>query len=82
MATSKKVLIFLGLFLMGFIVAMTIIFWYKEAVPDTLIQCVLGTGGAEALVLGGIKISKVFKGEKTEEVQPTKEESPIDDSDI
>lgn len=62
--TSNHVLALLGLFLLGFIVTMTVTFWVKGAVPDTLIQYTLGAGGVEALVLAGIKISKVLAGEK------------------
>lgn len=64
MKTSNRVLALLGLFLLAFIVAMTVIFWVKGAVPDTLIQYTLGAGGVEALLLAGIKISKVISGEK------------------
>ena len=60
--TSAKVLILLGTFLVAFIVAMIVTFWVKGSVPDTLIQCVLGGSGIEALALAGIKISKVISG--------------------
>lgn len=62
--TSNVVLLVLGLFAAAFIVAMTVIFCVKDAVPDTLIQYTLGAGGVEALLLAGIKISKVRAGEK------------------
>lgn len=62
--TANRVLIVLGVFLLAFIVAMTVIFCVKDAVPDTLIQYTLGAGGVEALVLAGIKISKVVTGDK------------------
>ena len=62
--TSNLVLMLLGLFLLVFITAMTVIFCVKGAVPDTLIQYTLGAGGVEALVLAGIKVTKVLKGEK------------------
>lgn len=65
--TSNVVLLALGLFALGFIVAMTVIFCVKGSVPDTLIQCTLGAGGVEALLLAGIKISKVLSEEKTGE---------------
>ncbi len=61
--TSNVILLALGLFAVGFIVAMTVIFCVKGAVPDTLIQYTLGAGGVEALLLAGIKISKVRAGE-------------------
>lgn len=46
-----------------FIAAMIVTFWVKGAVPDTLIQYTLGAGGVEALLLAGIKITKVRAGE-------------------
>lgn len=64
MKTSNIILAVLGLFLLAFIAAMTVIFCVKDAVPDTLIQYTLGAGGVEALLLAGIKISKVISGEK------------------
>lgn len=65
--TSDLVLIVLGLFLLAFIVAMAVIFCVKGAVPDTLIQCTMGGGGLEALLLAGIKISKVIAGRNFKE---------------
>lgn len=65
--TSNFVLLILGLFLLAFIISMIVIFCIKGAVPDTLIQYTLGAGGVEALVLAGIKISKVLKGENEDE---------------
>ncbi len=62
--TSNIILALLGAFLLAFIAAMTVIFCVKGAVPDTLIQYTLGAGGVEALLLAGIKISKVIAGEK------------------
>ena len=67
--TSNKVLILLGIFALLFIACMTVIYWFKGSVPDTLIQYTLGAGGVEALLLAGIKISKVLKGEKKDENQ-------------
>ena len=67
MKTSNKILLVMGLFALAFIAAMTVIFCVKGAVPDTLIQYTLGAGGVEALLLAGIKISKVAKGEKQDE---------------
>lgn len=58
--TSDRVLLVLGLFLLAFIVTMIVIFCVKGSTPDVLIQCVLGAGGLEALVLAGIKVSKVI----------------------
>lgn len=57
------ILLAMGLFALVFIAAMIVAFWVKGAVPDTLIQYTLGVGGVEALLLAGIKISKVRDGE-------------------
>lgn len=64
--TSNRVLLWLGLCLVSFIVTMIVTFWVKGAVPDTLIQYTLGAGGVEAVALAAIRIGKVIKGEKTE----------------
>lgn len=69
--TSDVILLVMGLFAAAFIVAMTVIFCIKGAVPDTLIQYTLGAGGVEALLLAGIKISKVRAGDKPGESEDT-----------
>ena len=73
MKTSNLILLALGVFALGFIVAMTVIFCVKGAVPDTLFQYTLGAGGVEALLLAGIKISKVKAGDKPGESEDTYE---------
>lgn len=73
MKTSNLILAIVGLFLLAFIVAMTVIFCVKGAVPDTLIQYTLSAGGVEALLLAGIKISKVLTGDKPGESEDTYE---------
>ena len=60
--TSNLILAILGVFLLVFIVCMTVIFCIKGSVPDTLIQCVLGAGGLEAAALAWIKNTKVRSG--------------------
>lgn len=65
--TSDTVLLLLGVFLLVFEVVMVVLFCIFQAVPDTLIQYTLGAGGVEALVLAGIKISKVVTGKKAGE---------------
>ena len=71
--TSNRVLVLLGLFLLVFIATMIVTYWVKGAVPDTLIQYTLGAGGVEALLLAGIKISKVFAGDKPGEKEENHE---------
>ena len=73
MKTSNLVLAVMGLFLLAFIVAMIVIFCVKDALPDTLIQYTLGAGGVEALLLAGIKISKVVTGDKPRKEPPDDE---------
>ena len=63
MKTSNLILAVMGAFLLAFIAAMTVIFCVKDAVPDTLIKYTLGAGGVEALLLAGIKVSKVITKE-------------------
>lgn len=60
MNTSTRIILIMGIFACLFIVTMTVTFWVKNAVPDTLIQYVLGAGGVEAFLLSSIKISKVL----------------------
>lgn len=67
MKTSNIVLLALGIFALAFIIAMIVTFWRFQTVPDTLIQMVLGAGGLESAALAAIKVSKVIRGEKTEE---------------
>ena len=68
-STSSVVLIVLGGFLLAFIIAMTAIYCVKGSTPDTLIQCVMGGGGFEALLLAGIRVSKVITGNKPGEME-------------
>lgn len=75
MKTSNVVLSLLGVFLLVFIAAMTAIFCVKGAVPDTLIQYTLGAGGVEALLLAGIKVSKILSGYKPGESEDTYHEN-------
>lgn len=64
--TSNLILAMIGAFAFIFIVVMIVTFWVKDSVPDTLIQYTLGAGGIECLLLAGIKISKVMKGDRKE----------------
>ena len=64
--TTSVVLVILAVFLLAFIITMIVTYWMRGGVPDTLIQMTMGAGGVEALLLAGIKISKIIKGEKTE----------------
>ncbi len=63
--TSNWVLLLIGIFVCIFITAMIVVFCVKDSVPDVLIQYTLGAGGVECLLLAGIKISKVLKGDNS-----------------
>ena len=63
--TSNIVLVLLGICILLFTISMIVTFWFKGSVPDTLIQYTLGAGGIEALLLAGIKISKVLTESKS-----------------
>ena len=71
--TSNMILLVLGLSMALFVVAMVVIFCVKGSTPDTLITCFFGGGGVEALLLAGIKISKVRAGDKPGEREDTYE---------
>jgi len=64
MKTSDVILLAIGICTLSFVVTMIVIFCVKGAIPDTLVQCFFGGGGVEALLLAGIKISKVVSGPK------------------
>lgn len=69
--TSDVILLAMGICTAAFVIAMIVTFWVKGSIPDTLVQCFFGGGGVEALLLAGIKISKVRAGgggESDEEV--------------
>ena len=71
MNKSDRILVVLGVFLLAFILTMIVTFWVKGAVPDSLIQAVLGAGGIESLALAGIKIVNVLRGDKAAESEDT-----------
>jgi flagellar basal body-associated protein FliL len=62
--TANVILAILAVYLLLFSATMIFLFWEKGSVPDTLIQYTLGAGGIEAVVLAGIKISKVLTESK------------------
>lgn len=64
MKTRNKILLIVGLFLLAFIIAMCVIFCVIRSVPDTLIQCVLGTGGVVELLTGAITIAEMVCGKE------------------
>ena len=62
MKTSNVILGLMGLFLLAFIVAMTVIFCVKGAVPDTLIQYTLGAGAWRPCCWRESKSAKFYPG--------------------
>lgn len=82
MNTSTRIILIMGIFACLFIVTMTVTFWVKDAVPDTLIQYVLGAGGVEAFLLAGIKISKVLTEAKQpkENAEEPRRDEPIEEN--
>ena len=66
MKTRNKILIIVSIFLLVFIIAMTVIFCVKGSVPDTLIDKVLGVGGVVDVMTATITIAdKVLKRKKS-----------------
>ena len=62
--TSNVILVILGVFYLFFIALMVVIFLWKGAIPDTLVQCTMGAGGIEAVALSAIKVSKELSKKK------------------
>ena len=66
MKTRNKILIIVSIFLLVFIIAMTVIFCVKGSVPDTLIDKVLGVGGVVDVMTAVITIAdKVLERKKS-----------------
>lgn len=63
----------MGIFAACFIVTMIVVFCVKDSTPDVLIQYTLGAGGIEALLLAGIKVSKVISGVKSSDSKDDEE---------
>lgn len=57
MKTRNKILIIVSIFLLVFIIAMTVIFCVKGSVPDTLIDKVLGVGGVVDVMTAVIAVA-------------------------
>ncbi len=64
LGTIDRVLIILGGFMGLFTIAMIVTFYIKDAVPDTLITCVMGCSGVEGILTAAITISKQITGKK------------------
>lgn len=64
--TLDFILILLGSFMAVFTAVMIVTFYIKDAVPDTLISCVMGAGSVEGVLTAAITISKVRSSVKTD----------------
>lgn len=60
--TSKIVLLVIAALLIAFVVKMIHLYETTGGIPDTLVQCVLGTGVLELAFTAWITVSKVKKG--------------------
>ena len=70
MSTIDKVLLGLVGFLLGFIIAMIVIFCIYQATPDVLIECVLTACTTEAIIsfaIWWLKRKANKRGDKTNE---------------
>lgn len=64
MSKLSKILLLVAIFDLIFIITMIVIFLIVGQEMDTLITCVLGTSGVEAIVSGLIKIQNIKKETK------------------
>lgn len=70
--TLTVILLAVGVFDVAFIITMIVIFCIYQAVPDVLIQCVLGASGVEAFLTAAIQIVKIIfekKKKKNDETE-------------
>ena len=59
--TSKIILLVLGGLMIAFVLKMIDLYETTGGIPDTLVQCVLGTGVLELAFTAWITVSKVKK---------------------
>ena len=65
MSTIDKILLGLVGFLIGFTITIIILFCIFQSTPDTLVECVFGLGGGEAVITFAIWwIKKKYSKEK------------------
>lgn len=64
--TSKLILLVLGGLLIAFVLKMINLYETTGGIPDTLVQCVLGTSVLELAFTAWITVSKVKKGDLNE----------------
>lgn len=66
LGTLDKIILIIGIVWLLMIPTMIVIFLIKGAIPDTLVQCVMGSSSIELIVAAWIKTTKVKKGENNE----------------
>ncbi|MBQ9428627.1 MAG: hypothetical protein IJU41_03675 [Clostridia bacterium] len=73
MKTMDRILIIVGIALLGFTVTMTVIYCMTGGIPDTLCTCVFAALGGECGVMGWIKTTKERLRERKYEIEDRKE---------
>ena len=73
MKTMDRILIIVGIALLGFTVTMTVIYCMTGGIPDTLCTCVFAALGGECGVRGWIKTTKERLRERKYEIEDRKE---------
>lgn len=58
--TRNKIFFGTVIFEILFIIGMWITFWVKDTIPDTLVNCVLGAGGAISGITGGLSLTDII----------------------
>ncbi|MCD8006999.1 MAG: hypothetical protein LUF29_08575 [Oscillospiraceae bacterium] len=75
LGTIDRILVILGGFMGLFTIVMIVTFYIKDAVPDTLITCVMGCGGVEGILTAAITISKqITKGNSNQDTNDEQED--------
>ena len=69
MKTMDRILIIVGIALLGFTVTMTVIYCMTGGIPDTLCTCVFAALGGECGVMGWIKTTKERLRERKFEIE-------------
>lgn len=67
MKYSKKVLNYMLIILMLFVIGVLIVFWHTGSEPSTLVASVFAFCGVEGGLMAWIKTTKVRKGENKNE---------------
>jgi hypothetical protein len=79
LGTMDKILLFIAVFLVAFIVAMIWLYYKTGGIPDTLCTCVFAVCGGECGVMAWIKTTKERIRERAYELADRKSESGKDE---